>query len=135
MRAPRRHWPDSQSRRMCRAARARAVRSSGDSPRFRVTVVDGVVELFELTSKPCGVPTRESACARCDLSDRDEARGSIRSGFTVWHEVCDGHAVSRNRKAFTLLHATHDRAALVAQFPLTNRCRHQAMVAQMCYAL
>jgi hypothetical protein len=48
-----------------------------------VAVVDGIVELFELMSEPCGVPTGRFACACGDLRYRNEARGSIGSGFAV----------------------------------------------------
>jgi hypothetical protein len=100
-----------------------------------VAVVDGMVELFELMSKPCGVPTGKFACACGDLRYRNEAWGSIGSGFAVWYEVCDRDTVSGNCKALTLLHPAHDRAAIVSQFPLTNRCCHGASVAPKCYAL
>jgi hypothetical protein len=93
------------------------------------------VERFKLMSEPCVIPTREFACARSDLSDRNEARGSIGSGFAVWNEVCDSDTVSGNCKALTLLQAAQDRARFVSQFPLTDRCRHGAIEAQECYAL
>ena len=86
-------------------------------------------------SEPCGVPTGKFACACGDLRYRDEARTSVGSGFTMWYEVCDRDAVSGDGKALTLLHAAHDRAAVVSQFSLTNRRRHAANVAQKCYAL
>ncbi|ORV46732.1 hypothetical protein AWC00_03105 [Mycobacterium conspicuum] len=95
-------------------------------PLVGIAVVDDTVELFELTSKPRGVPTGEFACACGYLRHRNEARGSFGFGFTVWHEVCDRHTVSGNRKPFPLLYAAHDRAAVVSQFPLTERCGHIA---------
>lgn len=82
-----------------------------------------MIEFFELMSEACGVPTGEFTCARGDLSDRNEARASIWPGF-VWYEVCDGNPVSGNCEVLTPLHAAHDRAAVVSQFPLTNRCCH-----------
>jgi hypothetical protein len=42
----------------------------------------------------------------------------------VRDEVCDRDTVSGDGKALTLLHAAHDRAAIVSQFPLTNRRCH-----------
>ena len=89
-----------------------------------MAVVDGIVELFELTGEPCGVPTGKFACACGNLRYRNEARGSIGSGFAVWYEVCDRDAISGNCEALTLLYAAHDGAAVVSQFPLTNRCCH-----------
>ena len=53
----------------------------------------------------------------------------------MWYEVCDRDTVAGKCKALTLLHAAHDGAAIVSQFPLTNRCRHGYSVAQKCYAL
>src|ERR1700746_1736106 len=101
---------------MCRVAPVRAVGSRGGAPPVHVAVVDGLVELFELVSEPCGVPIGKFACARSDLRYRNEAPGSIGSGFAVWHEVRNRDTVSGNGKALTLLHAAHDRAAVVSQF-------------------
>src|SRR5271165_795297 len=109
---------------MCRVVRARARGLCGGAPRVGVAVVDGMVEFFELMHKAQGVPTGEFACACGDLGNRDEAWGSIGSGFAVRYEVCDRDAVSGDSEALTLLHAAHDRAALVSQFPLTNRRCH-----------
>ena len=107
----------------------RAVGSCRGAPLVGVAVVDCTVELFEIMTEPCGVPTREFVCACGDLRYRNEARGSVGSGFAVWYEVRDRDTVSGNGKALTLLHAAHDRAAIVSQFPLTHRCRHAASVA------
>src|ERR1700747_1981673 len=109
---------------MRRVVRARGRGSCGGAPRVGVAVVDGMVEFFELMHEPRGVPTGEFACTCGDLRNRDEAWGSIGSGFAVRYEVCDGDAVAGDGEALTLLHAAHDCAALVSQFPLTNRRCH-----------
>ena len=83
----------------------------------------------------CGVPAGEFACACGDLRYRNEARGPLGFGFAVWYEVCDRDTMSGNSEALTLLHAAHDRAAIVSQFALTERYSHAANVAQKCYAL
>src|ERR1700746_687081 len=101
---------------MYRVAPAPAVGSSRAAPPVGVAVIDGILELFELVSEPYCVPSGKFACARSDLRYRNEARGSIGSGFAVWHEVRNRDTVSGNGKALTLLHAAHDRAAVVSQF-------------------
>src|ERR1700759_5610925 len=106
---------------MCRVESACALGAWGGAPPVGVAGVDGMVELFELMHEPRGVPTGEFACACGDLGDRDEAWGSVGSGFAVRYEVCDRDAVAGDSEAPTLLHAAHDRAAVVSQFPLTNR--------------
>ncbi len=72
------------------------------------------------------VPTGEFACACGNFCHRNEAGRSVGSEFSVGYQVCDRHTVSGNRKPLTLLHAAHDRAAVVSQFPLTQRCGHNA---------
>src|SRR5262249_3086078 len=103
-------------------------------PPAGVATIDGTVKSFALKNKACGIPIREFACARGDFGYRDEARRSIGSGSAVRYEVCDWDTASGNRKALALLDAAHDRAAIVPQFSLTDRCCHRTSVVQARYA-
>lgn len=53
----------------------------------------------------------------------------------MWHEVCHRRPVTGNGERLTLLDAPHDQAAVVAQFPLTDRRVHKPSVAPQCYTV